>query len=372
MKYHILLLGLLLFNCKNQPSKQDTIYLRNKIVIQRQDTTEQIKITSDYKLLFQRLSSQTHIQARDFAKLYPDEYKMTNAVYGLSLLTDNPDTLNVIIDCWLDKYYERKGIIKKINTIEEYNQRSCIVNKLIIEINQMEELQDVICNSLITSIYENYLCDYYLDKLIQLPKDYKLQNAIEKEIDAWNRFYDRQSETLRVFISDIGSGVTRGFIFLYFKTSFYSRMKVSILDLYWALTNPTYTIKQKFIPLSEKYFEKEYLITTNLVQDTTIFTDRYYPLEQRMQIVQQEKKAWYELMESRNKVSQHLTSHIKFVYDNATYRLQKQHLVELKNEFNEYGVTSSEYQKLLLTDSCSYEELLNTKRPRVILQERWK
>ena len=124
--------------------------------------------------------------------------------------------------------------------------------------------------------------------------------------------------------------------------------------------------------LSEKYFEKEYLITTNLVQDTPIFTDRYYPLEQRMQIVQQEKKAWYELMESRNKVSQHLTSHIKFVYDNATYRLQKQHLVELKNEFNEYGVTSSEYQKLLLTDSCSYEELLNTKRPRVILQERWK
>ena len=42
------------------------------------------------------------------------------------------------------------------------------------------------------------------------------------------------------------------------------------------------------------------------------------------------------------------------------------------NEYGEYGVTGAEYQKLLLTDSCSYEELLNTKRPRVILQERWK
>lgn len=355
MKYYIFLLALFLLGCKNQPSKQDTISdLGNEVVIQRQDTIGQIKITGDYELLFQKLSSQTYIQARDFAKSYPDEYKITNAVCGLSLLTDNSDTLNVIIDYWLNNYYERKGIIKETNTIEEYNQRSSIVNKLIIDINQMEELQDVIYNSLITSIYENYLCDYYLDRLIQLPKDYILHNTIEKEIDAWNRFYDSQSETLRVFISDIGSGVTRGSTFLYFKTSFYSRMKQSVLDLYWTLTNPTYTIKQKFIPLSEKYFEKEYLLTTNLVQDTTIFTDRYYPLEQRMQIVQQEKKAWYELMESRNKVSQYLTSHIKSVYDNATYRLQKQHLVELKNE---YGVTSAEYQKFLLTEDCSYKEL---------------
>lgn len=382
MKYHILLLGLFLLGCKNQSSKQKIISdlekeiviqfqdtksdLENVNVIQPQDTIEEIKIIDDYKLLFQRLSSQTYIQARSFAKEYLDEYKITNAVYGLSLLTYNSDTINAIIDCWLHNYYEMKGIIKDTNTIDEYNQRSNIVNKLIINIDQMEELQDIVCYYKIISIYENYLCDYYLDKLIQFPKNYKLENAIEKEIETWNKFYDSQSETLSIFISDIGSGVTRASTFLSFKTSFYSKMKQSVLDLYWALTNQNHEIRKRFVPISQMYFENEYQLTSNLMQDSTMFYDNFYSSDQRIKIVQQEKRDWYELMRSRNKVSQHLTNHIKFVYDNATYRLQKQHLVEIKNEFGEYGVISSEYQKFLLTDSCSYEKLLKDKRPREI------
>lgn len=368
--------------CKNQSSKQKIISdlekeiviqfqdtksdLENVNVIQPQDTIEEIKIIDDYKLLFQRLSSQTYIQARSFAEEYSDEYKITNAVYGLSLLTDNSDTINVIIDCWLSNYYEIKGITKETNTINEYNQRSNIVNKFIINMDQMEEVQDIVCYYKISSIYENYLCKYYLDKLVLFPKNYKLENAIEKEIEAWNKFYDSQSETLRVFISDIGSGVTRASTFLSFKTSFYSKMKQSVLDLYWALTNQNHEIRKRFVPISQMYFENEYQLTSNLMQDSTMFYDNFYSSDQRIKIVQQEKRDWYELMRSRNKVSQHLTNHIKFVYDNATYRLQKQHLVEIKNEFGEYGVTSSEYQKFLLTDSCSYEKLLKDKRPREI------
>lgn len=71
-------------------------------------------------------------------------------------------------------------------------------------------------------------------------------------------------------------------------------------------------------------------------------------------------------MNIRNEVSKVLTGNIKSVYDNATYHLQKQHLVELKNEYGEYGVTSSKYLEVLLTEDCSYKELLNSKRPREI------
>lgn len=77
-------------------------------------------------------------------------------------------------------------------------------------------------------------------------------------------------------------------------------------------------------------------------------------------------------MQRREIVSRYLSGNVKSVYDNATYRLQKQHLIELKNEFDEYGCLSAEYGKLLLMDSCSYEKLLNSKHPRVILNERWK
>lgn len=106
--------------------------------------------------------------------------------------------------------------------------------------------------------------------------------------------------------------------------------------------------------------------------DTDFYFNDEYSLEEQRYILLQEQEMWNNLMNIRNKISKHLTGNAKYVYNNATYHLQKQHLVELKNEYGEYGVTGAEYQKLLLTDSCSYEELLNTKRPRVILQERWK
>lgn len=201
----MLLLGLCLLSCNNQSSKQE-----NLSNLEQQDTIEQITITDNYELLFQRLSRETYVQANDFAKTYPDEYKMTNAVLGLDMLTSSQDTLNLIIESWLDKYYAVKGISKKTNTIEEYHQRDSIINRFIIDVEQIDELQDIL---------------------------------------------------------------------IYF--------------------------------------------------------------------------------------------HITSVYENATYRLQKQHLIELKNEFDEYGCFGAEYGKLLLTDSCSYEKLLNSKHPSAILREKW-
>lgn len=366
MKYYILLLVLCLLDCNSQSNKQG-----NLSNLEQQETIEQITITDNHELLFQRLSCETYVKANDFAKTYPDEYKMTNAVLGLDMLTSSQDTLNLFIESWLDKYYTAKRISKKTNTIEEYHQRDSIINRFIIDVEQIDELQDILIYFHITSIYECYLYHHYLECLSQTIEEQELRNAVTEEITAWKNFYDSQSETLRIFISDIGSGVTRGSTFFSFQTSFYSKMKVSILDLYWALTNLTYTVNSKFIPISKKYFEKEYLIMTDIIQDTTQFSDHYYPLEERLQIVQQEKKAWFELMQRREIVSRQLSGNVKSVYDNATYRLQKQHLIEMKNEFDEYGCLSAEYGELLLTDSCSYEKLLNSKHPSAILREKW-
>ena len=145
-----------------------------------------------------------------------------------------------------------------------------------------------------------------------------------------------------------------------------------ILELYFALINEKYTPKQTYKPLENRIFEKEYNFFLKALLDTDFYFNDEYSLEEQRYILLQEQEMWNNLMNIRNKISKHLTGNAKYVYNNATYHLQKQHLVELKNEYGEYGVTGAEYQKLLLTDSCSYEELLNTKRPRVILQERWK
>lgn len=244
MKYYILLLVLCLLGCNSQSNKQE-----NLSNLEQQETIEQITITDNHELLFQRLSCETYVKANDFAKTYPDEYKMTNAVLGLDMLTSSQDTLNLFIESWLDKYYTAKRISKKTNTIEEYHQRDSIINRFIIDVEQIDELQDILIYFHITSIYKCYLYHHYLECLSQTIEEQELRNTVTKEIVAWRNFYDSQSETLRIFLSEIGSGVTRGSTFFSFKTSFYSRIKDSLLDLYWALTNPTYVIKSKFIPI---------------------------------------------------------------------------------------------------------------------------
>ena len=238
MRYFILLLGLCLIACNNQKSKQSGY-------------EKQIEITDDYDLLFQELSSETYITADTFSMEHPDEYKMANAVLGLQRLTTNPDTLYLIINSWMDKYYEKKEITKKEYTIEEYNQRDSIVNSFIIDTEQIDDFQDVYYYADMQSIWEDYLFNYYLKELSSVLEDNELQNAFKEEMIAWKNLYNSQVKTLDVFMADIGSSDTRGFMFSNFKSAFYQRMKNSVLDFYWVLTNSDYSIKEEFMPLKK-------------------------------------------------------------------------------------------------------------------------
>ena len=61
-----------------------------------------------------------------------------------------------------------------------------------------------------------------------------------------------------------------------------------------------------------------------------------------------EQKAWNSLMKARKGTSRKLQGRIKSVYDNATYRLQR------------YGAMSNDVYSRLLSDTCSYDELLHS------------
>ena len=73
-----------------------------------------------------------------------------------------------------------------------------------------------------------------------------------------------------------------------------------------------------------------------------------------------EQKVWNSLMEVRKSTSRKLQGRIKSVYDNATYRLQRYHLIQLKNAFKGYGAMSNDVYLCLLFDTCSYNELLHS------------
>ena len=65
-------------------------------------------------------------------------------------------------------------------------------------------------------------------------------------------------------------------------------------------------------------------------------------------------------MKVRKSTSRRLQGRIKSVYDNATYRLQRYHLIQLKNAFEGYGAMSNDVYLCLLSDTCSYDELLHS------------
>ena len=192
MRYYILLLGLFLLGCKNQPSKQDTTFdLGNRAVIQKQDTIEQIKITDDYKKLFQELSLKDYIYFPKFKNSNPDEFVVINGIYGLRMLTENEDTCDLTITWRIKEYAQLKGFGNFNDVIVEYQRLREIIDSIKPKKIDIEDFQlnDIDC------ILEHYLCYHYWVLLNHLPKSKALEQLLNHENKIWNDYCNRQIKT---------------------------------------------------------------------------------------------------------------------------------------------------------------------------------
>ena len=353
-KFTLPLFGLFLLSCKNQLSKQEKeSESTSKIEIYTQDTTV-IKITEDYKKLFQELSLKDYIYFPKFKNSNPDEFTVINGIYGLRSLTENENTCDLAITWRIKEYTLLKGLESFDNVIVEYQSLRKIIdsikpNEIDIEDFQLPTYNDIDC------ILEHYLCYHYWMLLNQLPKSKDFKQLLNHENKIWNDYCNKQEKTLDAFIcSRIGSGLVSNSIELSFKKNLYNKRLNMILELYFVLIDTDYTPKQIYKSLENQFFEKEYNALLDVLKDTDFYSNCEYTKEEQREILLQEQEMWNNLMNIRNEVSKVLTGNVKSVYDNTTYHLQKQHLIELKNKYGEYGVTSSKCLKVLLTEDCSY------------------
>ncbi len=67
---------------------------------------------------------------------------------------------------------------------------------------------------------------------------------------------------------------------------------------------------------------------------------------------------WKRLLHQRQNISNIIRKDAKTAFDIGTYRLMFNRLRQLKNEFESYEPMSSEMRSIVLSDSCTYEELL--------------
>ena len=130
----------------------------------------------------------------------------------------------------------------------------------------------------------------------------------------------------------------------------------NLRELLEALTDSNYnkTVTHQITP---KLLEKEYrhMLTKRIPYYRN---DSIYNVAEDRANFQAEIAVWNQLMAQRNKIAALLYGNLRTAYNIGTYRLMFNRLRQLKNEYEAYGLISGDMRENLLTDSCSYEELL--------------
>lgn len=86
--------------------------------------------------------------------------------------------------------------------------------------------------------------------------------------------------------------------------------------------------------------------------------DSIYKADADIKLFLIENKLWTKLMRNRKEIRNILRKDAVDAFDKGTFRLKFNRLRQLKNEFEEYDLMSSNIRSLLVSDSCSYDDLM--------------
>lgn len=83
----------------------------------------------------------------------------------------------------------------------------------------------------------------------------------------------------------------------------------------------------------------------------------YYPLKEQTAALEKDQSSWQKWMEAREKVAESLEGDLQLQYENATNNIRRRKLIDLKNRYEGYGITSEFILGILLKYDCSDAEL---------------
>jgi len=309
-----------------------------------------------------------------FKKLYPLENDLVDTVCAVWLdytiedsctqqSVGNKDSLNIAVTALLQTYIEAKQIQLPRNPVDRYKYIDSIITNNLIPDAELEKdcgNQMQINASLgISKIWTEYLCYHYEKLLEELLKKRSFSLSLQIEQEAFDKLLKAQ---INYFDSSIGySGSASSIAYSQLYGEMYAIHLKGTLDLYFALQVKYYKSDKAYKPISNSTIIQEYDTIFHAI-DTKRFYD-YLDIgsrEKAKACLSNEQKAWNNFMKVRKSTSRRLQGRIKSVYDNATYRLQCYHLIQLKNAFKGYGAMSNDVYSCLLSDTCSYDELLHS------------
>lgn len=314
-----------------------------------------------------------HVTFPVFKKLYPLENDLIDTVCAIWLdyaigdsciqqSVASKDSHDIAVTALLQTYIKAKQIQLPRNLVNRYEYiDSIITNNLIPNAEQEKDYgnQMQINASLgISKIWAQYLCYHYEKLLEKLLREKNISLSLHIEQDEFDKLLEAQTN----YFDSIGywEGSASSMAYSQLSWGIFQMRSAGILDLYFALQLKNYKPDKEYEPISNTIIAREYNTILHAI-DTNEYYD-YLDIGSKQKAktcLLNEQKVWNNLMKARKYTSRKLQGRIKFIYDNATYRLQRFHLIQLKNAFEGYGAMSNDVYSCLLSDTCSYDELLH-------------
>lgn len=308
-----------------------------------------------------------------FKKLYPLENDLIDTVCAIWLdytIEDscmqqsivNKDSNDIAVTTLLQAYIEAKQIQLPQNPVDRYKCIDSIITNNLIPDAELEKgcgnQMQINASFNISEIWMEYLRYHYEKQLEELLKEKSVPLSLHTEQEEYSQLLKAQI----CYLDSIGYGDGSASCMAYSQLSeeMFQMRFAGILDLYFALQVKKYEPDKVYKSIPNSIITQEYNAILHAI-DTKDYYD-YLDISSKEKVkvcLLNEQKAWNSLMKARKNTSRKLYGRIKTVYDNATYRLQRYHLIQLKNAFEGYGAMSNDVYSCLLSDTCSYDELLH-------------
>lgn len=219
--------------------------------------------------------------------------------------------------------------------------------------------------SFIEFIEADYLNIHYEYLLTDAMPSEKLKELKAKEAKAWYDFASAQSSFQWNVLIDGDGGSCASLASNQLNGLLSSVRNEGNLMLYFNLHGENYKSKNSltYKPIEKTYFDTEYAIYRTAIDQAEDGYSYSHTISEKLEYLKKNEESFNQLMELRSEISKELQSKIKSIFDQSTYRIQKIHLINLKNHYAQYGCTSSSTAEMFLREEDSYQKVLNSEHP---------
>lgn len=353
-----MILALLTACSQSQPKTEevvadDTVVVDTNYDLEEVDTTK-VFWTDNFAQLFAQTQRHRYIGFPYFMNEHRDRWNVSNGIYGAYMLakaTGHYDVVDSMIGWRIDHYLaSTKADRLKTGNGQDFAQMEQLVNQFRSQDSRDLNLDNEGQDKQLEAIYGIYISYYFQKQLSDMPENKAIAKSLENERLAWKQVVTTQRKLLRALNngnapSDAMTGLT--------KAQNSAKTKAD-LDFYFSLKKPNYTTNDTlYEKLSDQYaYYDEYNVFIKDIKAT-----QEIGFGKKLQALLNEQKAWMAYIYARRVLSGKLNEKQETLYDNATNRLQKWHIVQLKNRLKGYGYCSDAFSSSLLSDTCTYQQM---------------